>query len=81
LHADIQCTLLEVEHSSLWRLFAQMLQLSIVCNTLGAAPQVANDGLGVAGVGFRAALLACKALDDSGNGYVSDVVACIDKCR
>jgi hypothetical protein len=35
----------------------------------------------VTGVVWRAALLACKALDFSGYGLVSDVVVCIDWCR
>jgi subtilisin family serine protease len=42
-----------------------------VAGTIGAS---GNDGEGVAGVSWRAGLMALRVLDDSGAGYVSDVI-------
>jgi hypothetical protein len=53
-------------------------------STLTASPlglQVGNNKAGVTGVGWRAQILACKALDAQGWGLISQVVECIDWCR
>ena len=42
---------------------------------------MANDGLGVAGVGFAARGAVCRALDCWGEGYVSDIGFCMESCQ
>lgn len=49
-----------------------------VAGIIGA---VGNNKAGVTGVGWRAQILACKALDAQGWGLISQVVECIDWCR
>lgn len=49
-----------------------------VAGIIGA---VGNNGLGVAGVAWRVQLMACKFLDSTGNGYISDAVECFDYAR
>ena len=51
---------------------------SHVAGTIGA---VGNNSKGVAGVAWRVKLVALKALDDDGNGYVSDVIPLLDYAR
>jgi hypothetical protein len=46
-----------------------------VAGIMGA---VGNNDLGVAGVNWTVALLACKFLDSSGNGTTADAIACLD---
>ncbi|MDD5222500.1 MAG: choice-of-anchor D domain-containing protein [bacterium] len=49
-----------------------------VAGTIGAA---GNDGLGVVGVNWTVRIAACKFLDSSGNGYLSDAIACLQYAR
>jgi len=51
---------------------------SHVAGTIGA---VGNNGVGVAGVCWRARLMACKFLDLRGIGSLSDAITCIDYAR
>jgi subtilisin family serine protease len=46
-----------------------------VSGTIGA---VGSNGVGVVGVNWQVSILACKFLDSSGRGYISDAVACLD---
>ncbi|MCX5868499.1 MAG: choice-of-anchor D domain-containing protein [Proteobacteria bacterium] len=38
---------------------------------------VGNNGLGVVGVNWTVRIAACKFLDSSGNGYISDAIVCL----
>lgn len=49
-----------------------------VAGIIGAA---GDNGRGIAGVAFHVQLMACKFLDNTGNGFNSDAVACIDFAR
>ncbi len=49
-----------------------------VAGIIGA---VGNNGVGVAGVAWRVQLMACKFIDASGNGSVSDAITCLDYAR
>lgn len=49
-----------------------------VAGTVAAAT---GNGLGVAGTAPNAELAICKALNASGNGFITDVAACIDWSR
>jgi len=49
-----------------------------VAGVIGA---VGNNGLGVVGVAWRVQLMACKFVDHSGNGTVSDALVCLDFAR
>src|SRR6266700_2815635 len=49
-----------------------------VSGTIGA---VGNNGLGVVGVAWNVQLMACKFLDATGHGSVSDAITCIDYAR
>jgi len=49
-----------------------------VAGIIGA---VGNNGVGMVGVCWRVKLMACKFMDASGNGYISDAVTCIDYAR
>lgn len=40
-----------------------------------------NNGFGVAGVAWRVQMMACKFLDASGNGSISDAIVCIDYAK
>lgn len=51
---------------------------SLVSGILGG---VGNNGRGVAGVAWKAQIMACKCLDAQGNGNDSDVIECIDYAR
>ncbi len=51
---------------------------SHVAGTIGA---VGNNGLGMSGVAWNVSLLPVKALDDSGNGMVSDTIEAINYAR
>ncbi len=51
---------------------------SHVAGIIGA---VGNNGLGTAGVAWKVQLMACKFLDDAGNGDTSDAIQCIDYAR
>ena len=44
----------------------------------GTVAAVTGNGIGVAGTAPNAELAICKALNASGNGFVTDVAACID---
>ncbi|HTF23719.1 MAG TPA: FG-GAP-like repeat-containing protein [Candidatus Limnocylindria bacterium] len=46
-----------------------------VSGTIGA---VGNNGIGVAGVNWSVQILACKFLDASGGGTLSDAITCLD---
>ncbi|PYT34060.1 MAG: hypothetical protein DMG58_05760 [Acidobacteria bacterium] len=46
-----------------------------VSGTIGA---VGNNGIGVVGVNWSVQILACKFLDASGGGSVSDAITCLD---
>ena len=46
--------------------------------TIGA---VGNNGVGVAGVNWNVKLLACKFLDSTGSGSLSNGILCIQWCR
>jgi subtilisin family serine protease len=49
-----------------------------VSGTLGA---VGNNSVGVVGIAWNVQLMACKFLDPSGNGFISDAIRCIDYAR
>src|SRR5207245_4948892 len=46
--------------------------------TIGA---VGNNGKGVVGVAWKVKIMACKFIDNTGNGYTSDAIACINYAR
>lgn len=46
-----------------------------VSGTIGA---VGNNGIGVAGINWSVQILACKFLDATGSGALSDVITCLD---
>ncbi|WP_213999979.1 S8 family serine peptidase [Arsukibacterium sp.] len=46
-----------------------------ISGIIGAAT---NNGLGVAGVNWQLQVLNCKFLDETGSGFVSDAIACLD---
>jgi hypothetical protein len=46
-----------------------------VAGTIGA---VGNNAVGVTGVNWNVAILACKFLDSSGNGTTADAITCLD---
>ena len=47
----------------------------------GVIGAVGNNGLGVAGVAWQIQLMACKFVDQSGNGSISDALVCLDYAR
>jgi subtilisin family serine protease len=49
-----------------------------VAGIIGA---VGNNGKGMSGVAWRIKLMSCKCFNSSGNGTVSDAIACIDYAR
>ena len=49
-----------------------------VAGVLGA---VGNNGKGVAGVAWQAQIMACRFVDASGEGAVSDAIACLEFAR
>jgi subtilisin family serine protease len=51
---------------------------SLVSGIIGAS---GNNGKGVVGVAWDVQLMACKCLDSSGQGSLSDLIACIDYAR
>ncbi|HSY17050.1 MAG TPA: PKD domain-containing protein [Candidatus Acidoferrales bacterium] len=51
---------------------------SHVSGTIGA---VGNNGVGVVGVCWKVQIMACKFLDSSGNGTISDAILCLDYAR
>ncbi len=51
---------------------------TLVAGVIGA---VSNNGRGVVGVAWRVQLMACKFLDATGNGYISDAIECIEFAR
>ncbi|MBI3057772.1 MAG: S8 family serine peptidase [Deltaproteobacteria bacterium] len=46
-----------------------------VAGTIGA---VGNNGIGVVGVNWNVSIMACKFLDASGSGTLSDAIECLD---
>lgn len=51
---------------------------TLVAGVLGA---VGNNAKGVVGVAWSVQMMACKCLDSTGNGNVSDLITCIDYAR
>src|SRR5205807_6013055 len=49
-----------------------------VSGTIGA---VGNNNVGVVGVCWKVQIMACKFLDSSGNGFISDAIRCMDYAR
>src|SRR6266542_3346158 len=49
-----------------------------VSGTVGA---VGNNNVGVVGVAWRVQIMACKFLDSSGNGFISDAIKSMDYAR
>ena len=49
-----------------------------VAGTIGA---VGNNGIGVVGVAWKVQIMACKFMNTSGMGSVSDAIQCIDYAR
>jgi subtilisin family serine protease len=47
----------------------------------GIIGAVGNNGRGVTGVAWRVQIMACKFLDNTGNGSVSDAIQCLDYAR
>ncbi len=47
----------------------------------GIIAAVGDNSRGVAGVAWRARLMACKFLDAAGNGFIADAIACIEFAR
>ncbi|KAK9814154.1 hypothetical protein WJX72_001320 [[Myrmecia] bisecta] len=50
---------------------------SFVAGVVGA---VGDNGIGISGVNQAASILACKFMDATGNGWVSDAIRCFDWC-
>lgn len=48
---------------------------SHVAGIIGA---VGNNGYGMAGISWQAKMVACKALNSAGDGYMSDAAACLE---
>ena len=51
---------------------------TMVAGIIGA---VGNNGTGISGVAWRVQIMACKFLDATGNGFVSDAIECIVYAR
>lgn len=49
-----------------------------VAGIIGA---VGDNGRGITGVAWKVQLMACKFLDQRGEGYISDAIACLDYAR
>jgi subtilisin family serine protease len=49
-----------------------------VAGIIGA---VGNNGIGISGVAWKVQLMACKFLDNTGDGETSDAIRCIDYAR
>src|SRR5207302_10575558 len=49
-----------------------------VSGTIGA---VGNNTVGIVGVCWKVQIMACKFLDSTGNGFISDAVKCMDYAR
>jgi subtilisin family serine protease len=47
----------------------------------GVIGAVGNNGVGIAGVAWQAKIMACKFIDEAGDGTVSDAIACLDYAR
>src|SRR2546426_1438815 len=47
----------------------------------GIIGAVGNNDVGVVGVAWKVQIMACKFLDPSGNGFISDAIKCIDYAR
>src|SRR5437762_8198167 len=47
----------------------------------GTVGGVGNNSVGVVGVAWKVQIMACKFLDASGSGFISDAVKCIDYAR
>ena len=47
----------------------------------GTIGGVGNNNVGVAGVNWKVKLLACKFLDSTGSGSLSNGILCIQWCR
>lgn len=47
----------------------------------GIIAALANNQRGMAGVAWRARLMACKFMDALGNGYTSDAISCLEFAR
>ena len=46
----------------------------------GVVGAVGNNNLGVTGMNQAISIIACKFMDATGNGWVSDAIQCIDYC-
>ena len=46
----------------------------------GVVGDVGNNAIGVTGVNQAGTIIACKFMDATGNGWVSDAIQCIDYC-
>ena len=46
----------------------------------GVVGAVGNNDLGVTGMNQAISLIACRFMDATGNGWVSDAIQCIDYC-
>ena len=46
----------------------------------GVVGAVGNNNLGVTGMNQAISLIACRFMDATGNGWVSDAIQCIDYC-
>ncbi len=46
----------------------------------GVVGAVGNNALGVTGVNQIADVMACRFMDATGNGWVSDAIRCMDYC-
>src|SRR5437879_4205543 len=49
-----------------------------VSGTIGG---VGNNSIGVVGVAWKVQIMACKFLDSTGNGFLSDAIKCMDYAR
>ncbi len=47
----------------------------------GIIGAVGNNGIGISGVAWKVQLMACKFLDNTGDGDTSDAIRCIDYAR
>ena len=46
----------------------------------GVVGAVGNNGIGIAGISQSVSIIACKFMDATGNGWVSDAIRCFQYC-
>ena len=46
----------------------------------GVVGAVGNNGIGISGISQSVSIIACKFMDATGNGWVSDAIRCFQYC-